>query len=82
MAEKLTQAQWNVLSKVRDDDAYWTSDIAYDAGHATHQIRPILKRLAALGLVEVVVEGSKGLPTSWRRTPAGRAILTGDSTHG
>lgn len=65
-----------VLSKVKDDDAYWTSDIAHDAGMKTAAVHTILKRLEWANLVERIVKGGMGHPTSWRRTPLGRSVLS------
>lgn len=63
-----------VLSKVAsipNGDAYWTSDIAYDARLDTAKTRRELQELKRLGYVEVVAEGGQGYPTSWRVTPSG-----------
>ena len=69
-----------VLGKVRDDDAFWTSDIAYDCRMQTAPCRRKLIVLEREGYVERVVKGN---PTSWRRTKRGLAALAahGDS-HG
>lgn len=52
-----------------------TGDIAYSMRLATHRVRSLLLALERKGCVEKVVEGGKGLPTSWRRTPAGLEAL-------
>ncbi len=86
MAEKLSADECRVLSKVRDYDAYWTSDIAYDARmRTTGAARSVLDRLLKQGLVEKVVVGAAGKPSSWRRNSAGRAALaltSKDETNG
>lgn len=74
----LTPTMRAVLLVVRDDDAYWTSDIAHDARMTTKAAHSYLKRLERADLVERVVRGGMsglGGPTSWRRTPAGRTAL-------
>lgn len=73
---KLQPLEYRVLRNVRDDDAFWTSDIAYDAGLHTTTCRSILKDLEAAGLVERVIKGN---PISWRRSTAGRAALAQES---
>lgn len=72
---KLSDIDFLVLRKTPERDAYWTSDIAYDARLTTTWARRSLERLALNGLVEVVAPGGKGYPASWRRTDAGRAAL-------
>src|SRR5690606_22026668 len=72
---KLFPLDRSVLSHVRDDDAYWTGDIAYDCREATAKVRNALVRLEAAGMVSRVALGGKGYPTSWRRTLSGRAAL-------
>ena len=53
-----------VLSKVRANDALYTSDIAWDARIPTKAALRILKRLEKRGLVERVLTGN---PISWRK---------------
>jgi hypothetical protein len=64
-----------VLSRVPDDDAYWTSDIAWDARKSTSSTHTALRRLQERGLVEAVAGGGGTGPRSWRRTDAGRAEM-------
>lgn len=64
-----------VLRRTPDGDAYWTSDIAYDCRLPTPRVRTALKALQKDGLVETIVVGTKGLPTSWRRTAAGTELV-------
>jgi len=84
MAEtKLTPDRRLVLAKTPDGDAWWTSDITWGLApviRTTEKVRRILQWLAKRGLVEVVVPGGQGHPTSWRRTPAGTDALLALST--
>ncbi len=73
MGTKLRSIECRVLRNVRDDDAYWTSDIAHDARVETITCRKVLKELEAKVLVERI---KKGNPISWRRTVFGRAALS------
>lgn len=82
MGEKLTDFDLAVLRKVPDRDAFWTSDIAYDARIRTSEARSSLKRLEKAGFVQVVSPGGQGYPASWRRTEAGRAALSSERHHG
>lgn len=73
---KLTMTVLSKVARIPAGDAYWTSDIAYDCRLSTPKTRRELIELQRLGYVEKVVEGGKGLPTSWRITEAGRAALS------
>lgn len=74
--KELTRTVLGKVARIPDGDAYWTSDVAYDCRLQTDKTRRELTELARLGYVERVVQGGKGLPTSWRITEPGRAILT------
>ena len=78
MVEKtITDDEHRVLAKMSEDDAYWTADIAYDARmRTTGAARTQLEKLLKKGLVERVVQGASGKPSSWRRTAAGTAALS------
>lgn len=73
----MTDDERRVLAKMSASDAYWTADIAYDARmRTTGAARTQLEKLLKKGLVEKVVQGAAGKPSSWRRTAAGTAALS------
>lgn len=72
---KITVSHRSVLSHVKDDDAYWTSDIAWASRLMTKQCLKLLKEAEAEGLVKRIVPGGYGRPSSWLRTPAGAKFV-------
>lgn len=73
-ATRLDDIDRLVLLQTPTDDACWTSDIAHDCRLGTDLVRWRLGKLAEAYLVERIVTGN---PSSWRRTEAGTAALSG-----
>ena len=74
---ELTEDERHILAKMSASDAYWTADIAHDARmRTTGAARSHLDKLLKRGLVEKVVQGAAGKPSSWRRTEAGTLAIS------